>query len=70
MTKDRSVRVTLESQSATCVIEISGTDKSLTLTDSAGGKRLVTGAVGKVIADKVLDLALTCATESMKQSDD
>jgi hypothetical protein len=63
-TKDKDVRVTFESPSVTCVIEISGTDKSLTLADSSGGRHVVTGARGKAIADKVLDLAMMCALES------
>ncbi len=63
---DRSVRVTFESPTVTCVIEISGTDKSLTLADSSGGKRIVTGERGRVIAQMVADLALTCALESSR----
>jgi|SRR5271166_823212 len=61
---DKGVRVTFESKSVTCVIEISGTEKVLTLTDSAGGKHVVTGARGKAIASKVTDLALACAMEA------
>lgn len=61
----KDVRITLESKSVTCVIEISGTEKLITLTDSAGGKRVVTGTRGKAIASKVMDLALACAMESI-----
>ena len=65
--KDRGVRVTFESKSVTCVIEISGTDKSLTLADSSGGKRLVTGPRAREIGQKVMDLAMLCALESTRR---
>jgi len=61
---NKNIRVTFESPSVTCVIEISGTEKALTLTDSTGGKHTVVGERATAIADKVMELVLACAWES------
>jgi len=64
MNDSKNVRVTFESPNVTCVIEISGTEKSLTITGRNGIKQTLTGARGKAVADKVMELALMCALES------
>jgi len=61
---NKNIRVTFESPNVTCIIEISGTEKTLVLTDSAGGKHTVVGERATSIANKVMELVLACAWES------